>query len=113
VPEDLRRGDVPGHTRTLRRVELRETRDTLEIELEGDAFLYRMVRLIVGALLQVARQRAALDWFTDLLASPHGPQCQSMAPAGGLYLVKVLYEQPLESGAEGSITKPNNHDQLH
>ena len=91
VPEELRRTDVSGHTRTLRRVERRETCQTLEIELEGDAFLYHMARLIVGALLQLARGRTTLDWFTDLLASPFGLQSQAMAPAGGLYLVKVLY----------------------
>ena len=91
VPEEQRRLDVAGHTRSLRRVELWERGDVLEIEFEGDAFLYHMVRLAVGALLQVARGRASLDWFGGLLTTPEGPQNQVMAPAGGLYLVRVLY----------------------
>lgn len=95
VPEAQRRLDVAGHTRTLRRVELRELGDVLEIELEGDAFLYHMVRLMVGALLQVARGRASHGWLSGLLASPDGPQNQVMAPAGGLYLVQVMYPEPL------------------
>lgn len=91
VPEAERRRDVPGHTRTLCRIELRETPRTLEVELEGDAFLYHMARLTMGALVQVARGRATLEWLIDLLAAPEGLQSQTLAPAGGLYLVKVLY----------------------
>lgn len=98
VPETERRHDVDGHTRTLHRAEFRETGTALEIDLEGDAFLYHMVRLIVGALIQVARRRAPVDWFADLLAHPGGPQNQIMAPAGGLYLAKVLYgQQPADT----------------
>lgn len=91
VPERDRRRDVEGHTRKLRRVEIRECGEVLELEFEGDAFLYHMIRLTVGALMQVARGRAGVDWFFELLASPDGPQNQVMAPAGGLYLVKVIY----------------------
>ncbi len=91
MPETKRRLNIPGHTRTLRRVEIRETGTTLEIEFEGDAFLYHMVRLMVGALMQVSRGRASVEWLAELLSSPDGPQNQVMAPAGGLYLVKVLY----------------------
>jgi tRNA pseudouridine38-40 synthase len=70
-------------------VELREKGDLLEIEIEGDAFLYRMVRMIVGSLIQVARGRATLEWFTELLETPSGLQSHQTAPAGGLYLVEV------------------------
>jgi tRNA pseudouridine38-40 synthase len=87
--EEERRDDVSGSTRTIRRVELRERGDVLEIEIEGDAFLYRMVRMIVGSLVQVARGRATLEWFTELLETPSGLQSHQTAPAGGLYLVEV------------------------
>lgn len=87
--EEERRDDVSGSTRTIRRVELRERGDVLEIEIEGDAFLYRMVRMIVGSLIQVARGRATVGWFAELLESPSGLQSHQTAPAGGLYLVKV------------------------
>ena len=87
--EEERRDDVSGSTRTIRRVELREKGAVLEIEIEGDAFLYRMVRMIVGSLVQVARGRATLEWFTELLETPSGLQSHQTAPAGGLYLVEV------------------------
>jgi tRNA pseudouridine38-40 synthase len=90
--EEARRADVPGSTRTLHRVDLREVGDVLEIEIEGNAFLYRMVRMAVGSLIQVARGRDSLAWFTGLLESPHGLQTHQTAPAGGLYLVRVSHK---------------------
>jgi tRNA pseudouridine38-40 synthase len=88
-PEAARRLDVAGSTRTIQRVDLREGGEVLEIEIEGNAFLYRMVRMIVGSLIQIARGRDSLEWFTHLLESPHGLQSHQTAPAGGLYLVRV------------------------
>lgn len=90
-PERARRADIAGHTRTLKRLEIRETGAVLEIELEGDAFLYRMARLIVGSMIHVARGRDPLSWLAELLASPHGLQSHQTAPACGLYLARVLY----------------------
>ncbi len=91
MPEEVRRTKIERTTRTINRVEIREVGDVLEIEVEGNGFLYRMVRMIVGSLLQVARGRASISWFSELLASHLGPQSHQTAPAGGLYLVKALY----------------------
>jgi tRNA pseudouridine38-40 synthase len=91
LPEVERRSDIHGHTRTLSRAEIRDHETVMEVVFEGDAFLYHMVRLMTGALMQVGRGRADVAWFEELLASPEGPQNQVMAPAGGLYLAKVIY----------------------
>jgi len=89
---EIARRALPGKTtRTIRRVDVREDGDVLEIEFEGDGFLYKMVRLIVGSLMQVARGRSTQEWFANLLATSEGLQSHQTAPAGGLYLVKVLY----------------------
>ena len=91
MSEVARRALPAKTTRTIRRVEVREDGDILEMEFEGDGFLYKMVRLIVGSLIQVARGRATKEWFADLLTSAEGLQSHQTAPAAGLYLVKVLY----------------------
>ena len=78
-------------TRSIHRVDMCEERDMLELEFEGDGFLYKMVRLIVGSLLHVARGREPKEWFTSLLTDPTGPQSNQTAPACGLYLVRVSY----------------------
>lgn len=89
--ETERRALPEKTTRTLQRVEVCEQGDVIELEFEGDGFLYRMVRLITGSLVQVARGRASEAWFADLLATHVGLQSNQMAPAAGLYLVAVKY----------------------
>ena len=91
MPETLRRTMPEKTTRTIHRAEMRLEGGILELEFEGDGFLYKMVRLTVGSLMQVARGRATADWFQDLLTNPKAVQSNQMAPAGGLYLVRVLY----------------------
>lgn len=91
-PEGERRADIAASTRTLWRVEVREGDGKMEIELEGDAFLYRMARMIVGSMMHVARGRDSLSWLEGLLSDPSGLQSHQTAPAGGLYLVRVDYE---------------------
>jgi tRNA pseudouridine38-40 synthase len=91
MPETQRRALPEKTTRTIHRAEMREDGDILELEFEGDGFLYKMVRLIVGSLILVARGRATVPWFQGLLTDDTAPQSNQMAPAGGLYLVRVLY----------------------
>ncbi|HCN78678.1 MAG TPA: tRNA pseudouridine(38-40) synthase TruA [Verrucomicrobiales bacterium] len=89
--ETQRRALPEKTTRTLHRVDIAEKGDVLEIEFEGDGFLYRMARLITGSMVQVARGRATEEWFASLLATHEGLQSNQMAPACGLYLVSVKY----------------------
>ncbi|TDU68094.1 tRNA pseudouridine38-40 synthase [Prosthecobacter fusiformis] len=91
MPETLRRALPEKTTRTIHRVNLREDGDLLELEFEGDGFLYKMVRLIVGSLMLVARGRSTVNWFQELLTNDAAAQSNQMAPAAGLYLVRVLY----------------------
>ncbi len=92
MPETERRTLPDKTTRTIHRAELREEGDVLVLEFAGDGFLYKMVRLIVGSLLHVARGREPKEWFASLLADPTGMQSNQTAPACGLYLVGVNYD---------------------
>jgi tRNA pseudouridine38-40 synthase len=91
MPETERRQRTEKTTRTIHRAELREEGDLLTLEFSGDGFLYKMVRLIVGSLMHVARAREPKEWFASLLTDPLGPQSNQTAPACGLYLVGVNY----------------------
>jgi tRNA pseudouridine38-40 synthase len=91
MPETERRTLPDKTTRTIHRVDLREEGDVLQLEVEGDGFLYKMVRLIVGSLIHVARKREPKEWFESLLSDPSGKQSNQTAPACGLYLVTVNY----------------------
>lgn len=91
LPELERRQRPEKTTRTIFRSEIRDLGDVLEFEFEGNGFLYKMVRMIVGSLMHVGRGRETVEWFEGLLADPGGPQSHQSAPAGGLYLMRVLY----------------------
>jgi tRNA pseudouridine38-40 synthase len=77
--------------RSLRRVTMRQRGHSLSITLEGDGFLYRMVRMLVGAMIQVAQGKKTIREFQDRLDAGKPWPTPAMAPAGGLYLVKALY----------------------
>ena len=91
MSEDERREDSDSLTRTIRRFELFPEGNALRLEVEGDGFLYKMVRLMVGSIVHVARGRASLDWIRELVGDPEGLKSNQTAPADGLYLVKVIY----------------------
>lgn len=85
--------------RTIRRLEVRPVRcgilglDAVAIEIEADGFLYKMVRTIVGALLEVGAGRADAGYVERLLASGDRSIGPATAPPDGLYLVRVIYPE--------------------
>jgi len=96
LTEEERRGNVKGLTRTLRRIDLHQEGNLLRLEFEGDGFMYKMVRILTGSLLHVARGKASLAWLRDLVENPGGEKSHHCAPADGLYLVRALYAEPEE-----------------
>jgi tRNA pseudouridine38-40 synthase len=81
--------------RTIHRAELEILTDGYRITFTGDGFLYKMVRLLTGAAVHASQGRIRLDDLAALLDQAPGlplgksPNC---APADGLYLQQVLYQ---------------------
>ena len=95
---------LPEETiRTLRRVTLHKRGSALSITLEGNGFLYRMVRMLVGAMVQVAQGKKTINEFQDRLAAGKPWPTPAMAPADGLYLVKALYGKKEKSAEYDSL----------
>jgi tRNA pseudouridine38-40 synthase len=69
------------------------------ISLHGDGFLYRMVRNVVGTLVEIARGRLPDSFVDEQLAAP-GPFLGHCAPAHGLALMRVYYENPIRHPGE-------------
>jgi tRNA pseudouridine38-40 synthase len=63
----------------------------LTFEIQAEAFLFRMVRSLVGALRRVGQGEMTVAQFEALLASRDRAQCPAIAPPHGLCLVEVLY----------------------
>jgi tRNA pseudouridine38-40 synthase len=82
---------VDSSVRTLRRVTVRQTTALITIEFEGDGFLYKMVRLLVGAMVGCALGKMSLTEIEQQLADARPAKHRLLAPACGLTLVRVLY----------------------
>jgi tRNA pseudouridine38-40 synthase len=91
ITDEERRENGEGLTRTISRIDLHEEADVLRIVFEGDGFLYKMVRMMVGSIIHIARAREPLSWLRDLVENPQGEKTNQTAPPDGLYLVRVLY----------------------
>jgi len=63
----------------------------LTFDIEANAFLYRMVRSIVGTLLQVGRGDVSLEQFEAVLASRDRSQAGPPVAPCGLCLMQVKY----------------------
>lgn len=84
--------DVKSKVRTVISAEFnRSGNDMIEFTIEADGFLKRMVRLIVGTLVQVGKGRLSPVEFSDILNSGNKNKFVLAAPATGLYLKEVKY----------------------
>ncbi len=59
------------------------------IEIEGNGFLYNMVRIIAGSLVMVGADRRSPQWLTEALAAKRRSAAGPTAPPQGLILVSV------------------------
>ena len=84
---------VSDTVRTLRRVTVRKSGSLLTFHIEGDGFLYKMVRLMVGALVQIGTGDGSARELESRLAHPAriNTRARHVAPAAGLFLVRVRY----------------------
>ena len=65
----------------------------LVVELECSAFLYHMVRNIVGVLLPIGEGHKSPDWMKEVLGFRDRSKAGITAPGGGLYFVGVKYPE--------------------
>jgi tRNA pseudouridine38-40 synthase len=79
--------------RTINSVRVRQRGPCLTIEFNGDSFLYKMVRLMVGALVQCALGKMRIEEIPSRLRLHSGKvgSARFAAPAEGLFLVRVRY----------------------
>jgi tRNA pseudouridine38-40 synthase len=84
---------VTDTVRTLYAVRVRKSGPVLTFEFEGDGFLYKMVRLMMGALIQVGVGKASLRDIESRIAHPRRAITteRNVAPAAGLFLFRVRY----------------------
>lgn len=77
--------------RTIRRLTIKKRAALIHFTVESNGFLYRMVRSLVGTLLQVGLGRLTVSDFRLVLASKDRHLVGPTAPAQGLTLKGVMY----------------------
>ena len=84
--------EVKSTVRTVACAEFKNSGDDmLEFTIEADGFLKRMVRLIVGTLVQVGKGRLSPGEFAEILKSGDKNKFVIAAPPHGLYLKEVKH----------------------
>ena len=78
--------------RNLKSIEIRRMGGEIRIALTADGFLYHMVRILVGTLLEVGEGKRAPEDMASVLASGDRMEAGPTAPAQGLTLWSVKYD---------------------
>ena len=84
--------------RTIYRCQVKKSQGLIRISCVGDGFLYHMVRIIVGTLMDVGKGRILSQEIPEIIASQERKRARMIAPAHGLTLAYVNYtgESPFE-----------------
>jgi len=82
---------ITDTVRTIYRIEVIKKKPEIWLEVSGNGFLYNMVRIIAGTLIEAARGNIRLEDLEKILLSRDRKQAGFTAPAHGLTLVEVYY----------------------
>ena len=77
--------------RTIYKANVYQNEDRIYIELTGNGFLYNMVRIIAGTLVDVGTGKISPEEIIDIIDSKDRKNAGKTLPANGLCLVKVEY----------------------
>ena len=83
--------DTEDTVRNVHYLNIDKNGDLIEIRICANGFLYNMVRIIVGTLIEVAYGRIAPDELKSIIQSLDRKNAGPTAPACGLFLNKVNY----------------------
>ena len=85
-------GSVDDKVRTIYDCSVVKQGDLVEITVIGDGFLYNMVRIMVGTLLEISYGKYEPQEVVEMIAAKDRNRAGVTAPANGLTLEEVYYE---------------------
>ena len=77
--------------RTIYRIDVEEADGLLILRFYGSGFLYHMVRILSGTLIEVGRGERKAESVLEILEHGERKAAGFLAPAQGLFLEQVLY----------------------
>lgn len=78
--------------RTIYSVEIKSNGNEVTISYTGDGFLYHMVRIISGTLIEIGQGKRSLESVVNVLEEKKRSLAGPLAPAQGLFLKLVEYK---------------------
>lgn len=84
---------VKTTVRTIRRCDVTHTGDIITIRVTGNGFLYNMVRIIAGTLIEVGGGKRMPEEMREILAACDRAAAGPTAPAHGLTMMGIVYEE--------------------
>ena len=72
-------------------IQIKETPEEIIFDYTGDGFLYHMVRILTGTLIEVGEGNRTPESMMDILASEERANAGALVPAKGLTLLEVYY----------------------
>ena len=73
--------------------QIKQDNERINIELTGNGFLYNMVRIIAGTIVDVGLGKIDPNSIPDIINSKKREKAGKTLPAHGLYLVNVEYDK--------------------
>ena len=78
--------------RTIYKADIYQENEKIFIEITGNGFLYNMVRIIVGTLVEVGLGKIKSEKIIDIIQQGKRENAGKTFPPNGLYLLKVMYD---------------------
>ena len=78
--------------RTIYKAKVEKQGERIIIELTGNGFLYNMVRIIAGTLVEVGLGKIKPEEISEIIEKKERANAGKTLPPQGLYLVKVEYK---------------------
>ena len=83
--------EVKETVRTVHSLEIEKEGDIITVRISGNGFLYNMVRIIVGTLINVGRGACPPEKVKEILVARDRRKAAATAPAKGLVLKHIRY----------------------
>lgn len=77
--------------RTIESIDIEPLGREIRFTYQGDGFLYHMVRILTGTLLEVGEGKRDWQEITDILEAKNREKAGFLVPAKGLMLMEVFY----------------------
>ena len=83
--------EIKNTIRTIEKFSLNINDGVLEFSIIGTGFMYNMVRIIAGTLIQVGKGKFNPEYVKEMLDAKDRTQAGQTAPPQGLTLMKIEY----------------------